>query len=45
MHNDIHAPLVKAQHAVEKAEDAYRDLDAKISWASPTPEPRSWTRR
>ena len=30
MHNDIHAPLVKAQDAVEKAEDAYRSLDAKI---------------
>ena len=30
MHNDIHAPLAKAQQSVEQAEDAYRDLDTRV---------------
>lgn len=30
LHNDIHAPLVKAEDSLIEAEDAYRDLDAKI---------------
>ena len=44
MHNDIHAPLVTAEDAVIKAEDAYQSLPANISPAI-SPVPRSWTPR